>query len=136
MKNILLYLFLILLSQTAIGQTVTVKESTYEKDEAIYSSAGLDKQPQFPGEFSEFGKYVTKNFRLHNAKELHGRIFVEFVISVNGAVQDIKILRDIGYGTAEAAIKLMENCPNWIPGEYNGKPVNVRYNLPIMIDLK
>jgi periplasmic protein TonB len=129
-------LFLISLSQIAIGQTVTEQESAYKKDETIYSSAGLDKQPEFPGGFSEFGKYVSKNYKLYNAKGLHGRVFVEFVISVDGVVKDIKVLRDIGYGTGEAAIKLMENCPHWIPGVHNGKPVNVRYNLPIMIDIK
>jgi periplasmic protein TonB len=73
---------------------------------------------------------------LYNAKVLHGRVFVEFIVNVEGVVKDIKIIRDIGSGTGEVAIKLMESCPNWISGVYKAKPVNIRYNLPIMIDIK
>lgn len=45
----------------------------------------------------------------------------------------IKLLRDIGHGTGEEALRVLKLSPKWIPGEQDGKPVRVLYNLPISI---
>ncbi len=104
--------------------------------ETIYSSAGIEKQPEFPGGFKEFGNYVQRHYKYPNIPFLKGRVFVQFVIEKDGSVGDIKVIRDIGYGTGEEAVRLMKNCPIWSPGIQDGKPVRVRYSLPIAINLK
>lgn len=104
--------------------------------DAIYSSAGLEKQLEFPGGFEEFGNYVQRHYKYPDVPLLKGRVIVEFVIEKDGSVDDIRIIRDLGFGTGEEARRLMKNCPNWSPGIQDSKPVRVRYVLPINISLK
>lgn len=59
-----------------------------------------------------------------------------FVVEIDGKLGDIKIIRDIGYGTGEEAIRVLSQCPNWIPGELAGEKVRVLYALPIAINSK
>ncbi|WP_395047748.1 energy transducer TonB [Flavobacterium sp.] len=71
--------------------------------EPIYSSVGIEKQPEFPGGFKEFGNYVQRNYKYPNVPFLKGQVFVEFVIEKDGSVAGIRVIRDIGYGTGEEA---------------------------------
>ncbi len=132
MRKIVFSLFIMLLSQLGMAQEAT----GVLNQEAVYSSADVEQMPEFPGGNVEFGNYVQRHYKYPNVKFLKGRIFIEFVIDVDGSVQDIKVLRDLGFGTGEEAIRLMKNCPNWIPGTINGKKVRVRYSLPIAIDIQ
>ncbi|HTG67178.1 MAG TPA: energy transducer TonB, partial [Flavobacterium sp.] len=58
---------------------------------------------------------------------------VSFVVEKDGSLTDIKVLRDIGYGTGKEAIRVLQKSPKWNPGIQNGKPVRVQYSLPITI---
>jgi periplasmic protein TonB len=64
---------------------------------------------------------------------LKGKVYVTFVVEKDGSLTDIKVLRDIGYGTGKEAIRVLSKCPKWMPGEQNGKKVRVLYSLPITI---
>lgn len=106
-------------------------------DNNVYSSAGIEVQPEFPGGFAGFGKYVQKNYRTPEVEgDLKGRVFVEFVVEKDGSLTDIKVVRDLGFGTGAEAIRMLRNAPRWKPGVQNGKTIRVRYSLPIMLDLK
>ncbi|MEO8516988.1 MAG: energy transducer TonB [Flavobacterium sp.] len=131
MKKIFFTIFIVLVSQIGMAQ----ETANIPNQEPIYSSAGLEKQPEFPGGFKEFGLYVQRHYMYPNVTPLKGRVFVEFVIEMDGSIADIKVIRDLGYGTGEEAMRLMKNCPKWIPGMLNGRPIRVRYSLPIAIDL-
>ena len=102
-------------------------------EESLYNTAGIEKKPDFPGGAKEFYKYISQNFRTPDVKGLSGKVFVSFVIEKDGSITDIKVLRDIGYGTKEETIRVLKNSPNWIPGEQDGKKVRVIYTLPISI---
>ena len=60
-------------------------------------------------------------------------MIVTFVIEKDGSLTDIKVIRDIGYGTGEEAIRVLKECKKWIPAEQNGQKVRVQYTLPISI---
>ena len=62
-----------------------------------------------------------------------GKLIVSFIIETDGRLSDIKVLKDLGYGTSEEAIRVLQSSPKWIPGKQNGKPVRVAYSLPINI---
>lgn len=126
--------FLIVLSVILIFQVQGFAQDS--TNEIVYSSAGIEKQPEFPGGFKEFGNYVQLHYKYPNVRFLKGRVFIEFVVEKDGSIGDIRILKDIGYGTGDEAIRLMKNCPNWSPGIQDGKAVRVRYTLPIAINLK
>jgi protein TonB len=104
------------------------------EDTNIYSSAGIEQKPDFPGGIEKFLKYVGNNYRLPEEEGLKGKVYVTFVVEKDGNLTDIKVLRDIGYGTGKEAIRVLKSSPKWIPGEQNGKPVRVLYSLPISIE--
>jgi periplasmic protein TonB len=106
-------------------------------DNNVYSSAGIEVQPEFPGGAAGFAKYVQKNYRTPEVEEdLKGRVFVEFVVEKDGSLTDIKVIRDLGFGTGAEAIRMLKSAPKWKPGVQNGKTIRVRYSLPIMLEIK
>ena len=67
---------------------------------------------------------------------INGRVFVTFVVETDGRVTDIKVLRGIGGGCDEEAVRVVKNMPKWDPGKQRGKPVRVQFNLPIKFTLQ
>ena len=104
-----------------------------EEDNNIYNTAGIEVKPDFPGGLDKFYKFIGKNFQVPEEDGLKGKIFVTFVVEKDGSLTDIKVIRDIGYGTGKEAIRVLKSCPRWNPGEQNGKKVRVLYSLPISI---
>jgi len=115
------------------------KEIASESDEKkeienkIYNSAGIEKEPEFKGGIKNFYKFLSKNYVTPKEEGLRGKIFVSFVIEIDGTLTDIKVIKDIGYGTGEEAIRVLSLCPKWIPGEDGGKKVRVGYSTSINI---
>jgi len=107
-------------------------------DNAVYSSAGLQVQPEFPGGIAAFYSYVTKNFRTPELdNDMNAKIYVSFVVEKDGTLTAIKILRDPGYGLGKEAERVLKSLKvKWSPGIQNGKPVRASYNLPITINIK
>ncbi|MEZ7516382.1 energy transducer TonB [Flavobacterium frigidarium] len=102
-------------------------------DNQIYNTAGIEVKPEFPGGMAKFYKFVGDNYRAPEEEGLKGKVYVTFVVEKDGSLTDIKVLRDIGYGTGKEAIRVLNKCPRWNPGVQNGKPVRVLYSLPITI---
>ena len=103
------------------------------EDNNIYNTAGIEVKPDFPGGIDKFYKFVGKNYQVPEEEGLKGKVFVSFVVEKDGSLTDIKVIRDIGYGTGKEAIRVLKSCPKWNPGEQNGKKVRVLYSLPINI---
>ncbi len=108
-------------------------------DNAVYNTAGIEVKPDFPGGMEKFYKFVDNNFKYPQDAEianvdLNGKkVYATFIVEKDGALTDIKILRDAGYGTGNEAIRVLKKCPKWTPGEQNGKKIRVLYSLPITI---
>lgn len=82
---------------------------------------------------NDFYNHVGKNFRVPNIRGLKGIIYVKFIIETNGTAQEIKVQKDIGYGTGEEAIRAVSSYKDWKPGEQRGIKVRCGYSLPITI---
>lgn len=104
-----------------------------ESDDQVYNTAGIEVKPEFPGGMDKFYSFVGKNYRTPEEEGLKGKVYVTFVVEKDGSLTDIKVLRDIGYGTGKEAIRVLQKSPRWNPGIQNGKPVRVLYSLPISI---
>ncbi len=104
-----------------------------EEDNGIYNLAGIELKPDFPGGMDKFYKFIGKNYQVPEEEGLKGKVFVSFVVEKDGSLTDIKVIRDIGYGTGKEAMRVLKSCPRWNPGEQNGKKVRVLYSLPISI---
>lgn len=86
----------------------------------------------------EMLKFVGENIKYPAiAKEngIEGRVIVQFVVGKNGQVKNAKILRDIGGGCGNEALRVVNSMPNWIPGKQRGRPVDVQYTLPVGFEL-
>lgn len=103
-------------------------------DAKIYRSEELEKKPDFPGGMVKFYKYLENEYKSPKEEGLQGKVYVTFVIDVDGSLTDIKVLRDIGYGTKEEAIRVLSQCNKWIPGEIGGQKVKASYSLSITVN--
>ncbi len=65
-----------------------------------------------------------------------GTVYVTFVIDNSGTVKDVKILRGVGGGLDEEAVRAVKSMPKWGPGQQRGRAVSVQYNLPVRFTLK
>jgi len=104
-----------------------------EEDNTVYNTAGIEVKPDFPGGMEKFNDFVAKNYQAPEEEGLKGKVYVTFVVEKDGSLTDIKVLRDIGYGTGKEAIRVLNKCPKWTPGEQNGKKVRCTFSLPISI---
>lgn len=79
--------------------------------------------------------YLQKNYKLPDVKSLKGRVFVEFIIESDGGIGEVKMFKDLGFGTGDEVVRVIKNSPKWKPGVQYGKSVRVRYSMPIAIDI-
>lgn len=99
----------------------------------------VEENPEFPGGPAKLLEYIQKNLEYPEAareNEIQGRVFVGFIVEEDGSVSNVKILRGIGYGCDEEAIRLVNSLPKFKPGKQRGKPIRVPYTLPIVFKLK
>lgn len=100
--------------------------------EEVYSY--VEQFPEFPGGERAMQEYISKNIRYPGAAlnaGIEGVVVVQFVVGRDGKIINPKVVRDIGGGCGEEALRIIESMPTWIPGEQNGRPVSVKYTLPI-----
>lgn len=102
-----------------------------------FSTGALDQLPEFPGGIAKFYSYVGSNFEKPEIDFIQNiRIEVSFVIEIDGAITDIKVLRNPGYGLEKEAIRVLKSLKTkWKPGIIEGKAVRTSYLLPIVVSL-
>ncbi|MNL41233.1 Gram-negative bacterial tonB protein [compost metagenome] len=86
----------------------------------------------------KFYAYLSKAIRYPAPAQeanVQGKVFLSFIVEKNGSLTDIKVERKLGYGTDEEAVRVLKASPKWIPGIQNGRPVRVKYNIPISFAL-
>jgi TonB family protein len=99
----------------------------------------VEEMPKFPGGETQLLNYVAHNVKYPaTAREngIQGKVYVAFVIDTIGSVIEARVLRGIGGGCDEEALRVVNSMPKWAPGTQDGKPVRVQYNLPINFVLK
>ena len=99
----------------------------------------VENMPTFPGGEKKMLEYVAKNVKYPQlAKEVgtQGRVFVSFIVEKDGSITNVTILRGIGSGCDEEAIRVVKSMPKWNPGLQCGRAVRVSCNLPINFKLQ
>lgn len=103
-------------------------------DDKIYNFVSIENPPTYPGGMAKFYEFLGQNIKypdLAKSQNVQGNVFVSFVVEKDGSLIDIKVDRKLGAGTDEEAIRVLKLAKRWNPGLLNGKPVRVKYNLPI-----
>jgi protein TonB len=113
--------------------SLTISPETVPDENQIYNLSSAEVKPDFPGGLAQFLKFIGANFKMPDVPGLRGKVFVTFIVEKDGSLSDMQILRDIGYGTGEEAIRVLKLSPKWQPATLNGKNMRVKYNLPITV---
>ncbi len=113
---------------------IPAEEEDEEMDEEEPIFVIVESMPEFPGGEEARLQYLNENVRYPTmAREagIQGRVFVEFVVEKDGKVTNVRVVRGIGGGCDEEAIRVVESMPRWIPGKQRNVPVRCRFNMPI-----
>jgi len=112
----------------------TAKEGTGESSNEVLGLSGVDEYPEFTGGAKAWSKYMERNLRYPSRAQEEGaggKVFVSFVVEKDGSITDVSVIKGIGFGCDEEAIKVIKKSPLWKPGKNKGVPVRVRYNMAI-----
>lgn len=99
----------------------------------------VENDPEFPGGMEALYKYLGQNIKypqLARDNGITGKVYVTFVVEKDGSIANPKVLRDIGGGCGQEAIRVVKSMPKWTPGKQRGKAVRVQFNLPVNFSLK
>jgi protein TonB len=98
----------------------------------------LQVMPEPYGGANAWNKFLQKNMRypvIAQENGLSGKVFLSFIIEKDGHLSDITVLRKVGSGFDEEALRVLKLAPAWKPGMQNGRPVRVKYTIPINFQL-
>jgi protein TonB len=99
----------------------------------------VEAMPDYPGGDAARMQFLQDNIKYPQmAREsgIQGTVYVTFVVETDGSVTDVRVLRGIGGGCDEEAIRVIKLMPKWNPGKQRGKPVRVQFNMPIKFTLQ
>lgn len=125
-------------NDTNNGKTQQTAKEESRSESTIYNT--VEVQPEFPGGTQAMMKYINDNIKYPTISRdagSEGTSYVGFVINTDGSIQGVEIVKSSSdpYLNGEA-IRIVKNMPKWNPGKQGGKPVRVRYTLPIRFKLK
>ena len=128
LKVALMMLVLLFSFMTSTAQT--------KKNDMVFDV--VEVMPQFPGGQIAMLQYLMKNIKYPEQamKEgIQGRVTVRFIVEKDGSISDVKPVLSVHPLLNKEAVRVVKSMPKWTPGKQNGKPVRVRFNLPVMFKL-
>ena len=132
-------------------QTIVLTESDTKKDVKVVASAPqtvvsddqtfsvVEQMPEYPGGMRAGLEFMARNLRYPTkAREAgkQGRVIVQFVVRKDGSLSDFKVLRPVDPWLDAEAIRVISTMPKWKPGMQEGKPVSVKFTLPVTFMLE
>ena len=128
LKVALMMLVLLFSFMTSTAQT--------KKNDMVFDV--VEVMPQFPGGQIAMLQYIMKNIKYPEQamKEgIQGRVTVRFIVEKDGSISDVRPILSVHPLLNKEAVRVVESMPKWTPGKQNGKPVRVRFNVPVMFKL-
>jgi len=114
------------------------KQNQVVEEEVTEPYRYVEQMPEFPGGDEALMKFLFNNIKYpHMAREsgIQGTVYITFVVSKTGQISGVSVMRGIGGGCDDEAVRVIKSMPSWIPGRQNGKPVPVQFNLPLRFTL-
>jgi periplasmic protein TonB len=121
---------------TKVEAVTVVAEEPKEEVDEIFSVVEEGAMPK--GGMAGWGKYLNDKMKYPAQARrmgIEGKVFIQFVVGKDGSISEIKIIKGIGAGCDEEAIRVLQGAPAWSPGKQRGKPVKQRMVLPITFKL-
>lgn len=128
---------------TEVTEETKVEEITIapveEKEDVDQIFNVVEESASPKGGMSSFYKYVGDKLKYPAQARrmgIEGKVYVDFVVERDGRLTDVKILKGIGAGCDEEAVRIVQSSPPWNPGKQRGKPVRQKYVIPIVFKLQ
>ena len=99
----------------------------------------VEQQPEFPGGTTALMKFLGDNIRypvIAQENGIQGRVIMNFVVERDGSISDVQIVRGQDPSLDREAERVIKTMPKWKPGQQRGKPVRVRFTLPVVFRLQ
>lgn len=125
------------MAQSQIYTPPVVEEEEEESSTTIFTV--VEEMPEFPGGQGELLQYLSKSIRypvIAQENGIQGRVTCSFVVEKDGSVTDVQVLRGVDPSLDKEAIRVISAMPKWKPGKQRGKPVRVKYNVPVTFRLQ
>jgi len=100
-----------------------------------FTIGDIEKMPEFNGDLYEYLGNELKYPSAALTNNVQGKVMVSFVINKNGEISDIELVKKLGFGCDEEAVRVLKNMPKWSAGEQNKRKVNVKMVLPIVFEV-
>ena len=123
--------------ETKVEQIEIKVEEPKEDVDEIFTIVEETATPK--GGMAAFYKYVGSKLKYPpqaNRMGVEGKVYVEFVINRDGSIVDARVVRGIGAGCDEEAVRVVASSPAWNPGKQRGKAVRQKYTIPIIFKLQ
>lgn len=104
----------------------------------VFDINAIEKYPEFAGGMQAWAKFIQRNLRypsLAQENETQGKVYLSFVVEKDGSISNVTLIKGIGDGCDEEAIRVISKSPRWIPGIQNQQTVRVRYTMPLSFQL-
>ena len=99
----------------------------------------VEKQPEFPGGTTALMKFLGDNIKypvIAQENGIQGRVITNFVVERDGSISDVQVVRGQDPSLDKEAVRVIKTMPKWAPGQQRGKPVRVRFTLPVVFRLQ
>ena len=99
----------------------------------------VEKQPEFPGGTTALMKFLGDNIKypvIAQENGIQGRVITNFVVERDGSISDVQVVRGQDPSLDREAVRVIKTMPRWTPGQQRGKPVRVRFTLPVVFRLQ
>jgi len=109
-----------------------------DEHEKVYDFVSIEKVPDFPGGMKKFYEYLGKSIKYPVTAQnnnVQGKIFLSFTVEKDGELNDVQVIRGLGSGLDEEALRVIKGSPKWNPGIQNGDPVRVKYHIAVNFTL-
>jgi len=134
------YFFAILIVLTIsinnYAQNIDTTDTIKKDNEPIFTT--VEEPAKYPGGDEALKKFIDENIEYPTQAiqdKISGTVFVQIIIEKDGSISDVKVLRGIGGGCDEEAVRVISKMPNWIPAKQKGIPVRSFYIIPIIFVL-
>jgi len=111
------------------------KQAKIVEDNTVYDHVSMENPPTYPGGIQKFYDWVGNTVKyppMASENNVQGTVYITFTIEKDGSLTDVKVEgRKLGYGLDDEAVRVLKLSKRWNAGMQNGKPVRVKYNIPL-----
>ncbi|MBO4444081.1 MAG: energy transducer TonB [Bacteroidaceae bacterium] len=119
-----------------ISNDVPIVVEDIEEEQTIFQV--VEKMPEFPGGTAALMQYLRKNIKyptICQEQGIQGRVVVQFVVNKDGSIVDPEVIKPVNPYLDKEALRVISTMPKWTPGEQRGKPVRVKFTVPVQFKL-